>query len=525
MESILNLLADWQENLPLYLLTFLLTIVMEELIFSIVIGVRRKRRKATDLDSFDSAREILKILRIFFRFFIAYFFIKALGLAQKPSFPVNLFFDTPAAAFLIAGLIIPLYKIAKLVLSRAVSTGQKSEFKKDVLSLSHRGIKITLFLLSFSLLIWITFTSFPNVQKDSLPIRVILIACGILIAATILLVVKRTFNSVIEILEDHKSTLRTGIIVKSLSLPVQILIVTFTLFWLKNMYPPSSTVYMLFDKTISFLILVAALAFLFKMIEIFGSRISSLSEEDTNTLDKSLVEMIRMILRITLAMAGMFGVARIITGKPLTTLLAGLGIGGLALALAAQDTLKNFFGSIMIMTDKPFKIGERILIKNYDGVIESIGFRSTRIRTLVGHQVIIPNDQMASNSVENIGRRPHIRRLTNITLTYGTTPEKMEKALSIIKELLDNHEGMSEDFPPRVYFNEFNSDSLNIMMIYWYSPPNYWDFMSFSERINLQIMKRFDEEGIEFAFPTSTTYLEQEDGKTINLEINEKKKP
>jgi MscS family membrane protein len=188
--------------------------------------------------------------------------------------------------------------------------------------------------------------------------------------------------------------------------------------------------------------------------------------------------------------------------------------------LAAQDTLKNFFGSLMIMLDKPFAIGQRVTFGGYDGVVEEIGFRSTRVRTLTGHQVTIPNEKVASESVENVGRRPSIRRLANITITYDTPPSKVEKALAIIREILENHEGMESDYPPRVFFNEFNDTSLNLIMLYWYHPPDWVAYMAFSERVNLQIMRAFEAEGIEFAFPTTTNYLAHDARRPLHISIS-----
>ena len=206
-------------------------------------------------------------------------------------------------------------------------------------------------------------------------------------------------------------------------------------------------------------------------------------------------------------------------GFNVSALLTGLGVGGIAVALAAQDTLKNFIASIMILLDKPYRIGQRIVVKGHDGVVEEIGLRSTKIRLLTGHQTTVPNDQMANLDIENIGRRPHIRRLTNITITYDTPPEKIEKAINIIKQLLDNHKGMDPEFPPRVYFNEFNQASLNILVLYWYHPADYWGFLEFSQQLNLQIVREFTKEGIKFAFPTSTTYLSQDDGDHLHVSI------
>ena len=197
-------------------------------------------------------------------------------------------------------------------------------------------------------------------------------------------------------------------------------------------------------------------------------------------------------------------------GIPLTTLLASAGVGGLAVALAAQDTLKNLFGTIMLLTDKPFRIGERIVFSQYDGVVEEIGLRSTRIRLLTGHQATIPNDELARMDIENVGRRVHVRRVANIHLPLDTPREKVERAADILRSALDGHEGMAPEFPPRVYFNEFNHDSFNIRVIYWYHPPNYWDFLAFSEKLNLKIMRRFEEEGIQFSLPFRMTYTTRE---------------
>ena len=190
-------------------------------------------------------------------------------------------------------------------------------------------------------------------------------------------------------------------------------------------------------------------------------------------------------------------------------LLAGLGVGGIAIALAAQDTLKNFLGSIMILIDKPYRVGERIVVKGHDGVVEDIGLRSTKLRLLTGHQTTLPNELMAASDIENIGRRPHIRRLFSIAIRYDTPLEKVEKATKLIEDLLTDHEGIDPDFPPKVYFSEFNRDSLNIMAIYWYHPADYWAYMDFSQRINKQIKREFEKEGIEFALPSRTIYTDK----------------
>ncbi|MEM6654612.1 MAG: mechanosensitive ion channel family protein [Planctomycetota bacterium] len=188
-------------------------------------------------------------------------------------------------------------------------------------------------------------------------------------------------------------------------------------------------------------------------------------------------------------------------GIPLTTLIASAGVGGLAVALAAQDTLKNLFGTIMLLADKPFRVGERIVFSRYDGVVEDIGLRSTQIRLLTGHQASIPNDELARSDIENIGRRQHIRRIADIHIPLDTTPEKLDAALAAVRAAIENHEGMAPDYPPRVYFVDIDAEAYVLRVIYWYHPPEYWDYLAMSERFNLQVCRDFERLGVRFWRP------------------------
>jgi MscS family membrane protein len=212
--------------------------------------------------------------------------------------------------------------------------------------------------------------------------------------------------------------------------------------------------------------------------------------------------------------------AQVLSDKPITSIIAGLGIGGLALALASQDSLKHFFGSVVIFADRPFEVGDRLDVDGFDGIVDRVGFRSTRLRTLDGHMVTIPNGELANKSIRNISKRPFIRRIADITITYDTPPEKIEQALAILKELLANHEGMHADLPPRVFFSDFNADSLNLKVIYWYHPPLYWDYMAFSERFNMEVFTRFNQAGIDFAFPTQTIHLAGDDRRPLHIGVH-----
>jgi len=228
-------------------------------------------------------------------------------------------------------------------------------------------------------------------------------------------------------------------------------------------------------------------------------------------LDAHLIRILCRLLGIVLASVVFLEGGRYL-GFPITTLIASAGISGLAIALSAQGMIKGLFGTITILLDQPFRAGERIVVKGQDGFVEEIGLRSTKIRTfLTNHLVSIPNDQIAESEIENVGRRQHIRRMSDLHIPLDTPREKVEKAVSAIRAALDSHDGFDPDFPPHVYFNDFNTDSFNIRVIYWYQPPNLWDFYAFNEKVNLEIFRAFEERGIQFSLPLRHSYWKHDD--------------
>lgn len=236
-----------------------------------------------------------------------------------------------------------------------------------------------------------------------------------------------------------------------------------------------------------------------------------------------IVSFIAMLLIFT------YGLSQV--GVSLIPLVAGLSVGSLAVALAVRPTLENIIGSFIIFIDKPFRVGHRVNLLGQDGTIESIGLRSTRIRLLTGHQTSIPNCKIVDQEIENIGRRPYIRRRFNVTITYDTTPDMIVRAVELLRDILSVPEEENnrvdsphpneainvEEFPPRVYFNDLNADSLNIVVFYWYHPAEYWDYLEHANWINLQIMERFNAEDIDFAFPTQTLHLAGDDKRALTV--------
>ncbi|MDD3320673.1 MAG: mechanosensitive ion channel family protein [Paludibacter sp.] len=195
-------------------------------------------------------------------------------------------------------------------------------------------------------------------------------------------------------------------------------------------------------------------------------------------------------------------------GVNVGTLIASLGIGGLAFALAAQDTLKNIFGGITIFTDRPFRIGDRIKVDGFDGIIEDIGIRSTRLRTLDRCLVTIPNYKIVEASVENVSEEPMRRIVSKIGLTYSTSPEKMNEAIDILKNLPKKIKGIdSKDI--FVFFSEFADFSMVITLIYFIKKES--DIPQTISKVNIEILTTFNAASLDFAFPTQTIHLTNEE--------------
>jgi len=260
-------------------------------------------------------------------------------------------------------------------------------------------------------------------------------------------------------------------------------------------------------------IAAVALAYaLYRLVDVIEYYVMRLTSKTKTKLDDMLVPVIRKSLRVTIAIIAVLWIADGILDANIRAILLSAGVGGIAVALAARDTIANFFGSVTIFADRPFQIDELVKIGEHYGPVEEVGFRSTKIRTLEGHLVTIPNSVVANSMVENVGRRPFIRRTSNITITYDSGHSKAARAVEIIKDVLSEVPEVNgnAETPVRVYFNEFNDWSLNIYMSYWVRPADYWVYQEVNERINLEIMKRFEAEGIEFAFPTQTLYVKKD---------------
>lgn len=226
-----------------------------------------------------------------------------------------------------------------------------------------------------------------------------------------------------------------------------------------------------------------------------------LAERSENDLDDQLMPIIsKGVKMIIWVMAIIIGLNN--AGYDVAALIAGLGIGGLALAMAAKDTVSNIFGGVTIFTDQPFRINDRIKVAGYDGSVVEIGVRSTRLKTLEGRIVTIPNAKFADAPVENITWEPSRKVKLDLGLTYDTTPDQMQKAMDLLNGIIENNDSTEEDCI--VSFNAFGDFAMNIMFIYYIKKGE--SIAGTQSDINMQILKQFNEAGLEFAFPTQTLY-------------------
>ena len=232
-----------------------------------------------------------------------------------------------------------------------------------------------------------------------------------------------------------------------------------------------------------------------KVTNKFGDKIST---EVANFLIKSV--------RLFIIAIGVFSVLQE-WGYNISGFLASLGLVGMAFALAAKDTAANLFGSLVIFTDKPFKVGEWIKTPDVEGTIESIGIRSTKVRTFAQAQVTVPNASLANSAILNWSRMGKRRVKMNIGLTYDTKGEVVQKIVADIKAMLKNHKDIDQD-TMHIYFSAFGDSSLNIFCYYFTKTTNWGEFMKVREDTYFKIMKIVEQNGSDFAFPTQTLHIE-----------------
>ncbi len=245
------------------------------------------------------------------------------------------------------------------------------------------------------------------------------------------------------------------------------------------------------------------------VLSLYFQRLASLTN---STMDDQLIPIIRRSMKVFVVIIGMLFILHNLDVN-ITALLAGLSIGGLALALAAQETLKNFFGSIMIFLDRPFQIGDWISSDGVDGTVEEVGFRSTRIRTFRNSVTSVPNGRLADQTIDNHGLRVYRRFNTQLAITYDTPVNAISAFVEGLKKIVVEHPNTRKDYY-EIHLNEMASSSLNILFYIFFKVPSWSDELACRHQILLEILKLAEALDVRFAFPTQTLHMETFPGQS-----------
>ena len=265
------------------------------------------------------------------------------------------------------------------------------------------------------------------------------------------------------------------------------------------------TVLNLYYRAVRVVAIVVAVVVAYRVVDLLASVLERRAEHTESRFDNLLVPLVRKSLKVFVVAIGLVLVAETV-GQDITALLAGLGLGGLALALAAQDTVSNLFGSLTVLTDRPFQVGDWVVVGDVEGTVEEVGFRSTKIRTFYDSLISLPNSNLIKASVDNLGDRTYRRWSTTLALTYDTPPEKIDAFCEGVRELIRRHPYTRKDYF-HVYFNNFGDASLNIMLYMFFKAPDWATELRERHRLGVDILRLAAELGVEFAFPTQTVYL------------------
>ena len=258
------------------------------------------------------------------------------------------------------------------------------------------------------------------------------------------------------------------------------------------------------DKLILLLFIISAFWILLRIIDFIAHVFKYKALFSLSKSDDQMVPFIKELSKIITVIFAFFVILGTVFNLNVATIIAGLGIGGIAVALAAQDSLQNLLGSFTIFADKPFLVGDLVRIDKFEGTVEKVGFRSTVIRTLDKTLVIIPNKKMVDSPLENLSLRNLRRVKFKIGLRYDTSAEVIRKICEEVQKVVNDHPVTNED--TLVTFDSFGDSILNIQVLYFISIVDYNDYMRIRQDLNYKIMAIVEENGADFAFPSQTVF-------------------
>jgi len=263
---------------------------------------------------------------------------------------------------------------------------------------------------------------------------------------------------------------------------------------------------MILDKGVSFLVLITLFWTVIRIIDYIGLRLKYRAEKTESKVDDQLIPFAIEIGKVLIFIFGALIILSNIFDVDVTALAAGLGVGGVAVALASKESLENLLGSFTIFFDKPFQVGDIITIGSITGVVEKVGFRSTRVRTFDKSLVTIPNKNLINSELDNLSLKPVRKVHIDVGLTYNTSVDQIKKIVKDIQDLVDKHPNTNQDGLVR-FFN-FGASSLDIMVVYFVNSPDWNLLVDTKQEINFKIIEIVKKHGSDFAFPSTSLYFE-----------------
>lgn len=264
------------------------------------------------------------------------------------------------------------------------------------------------------------------------------------------------------------------------------------------------------DKLFLFFVIISFNWIVLRIIDFVALVMAYKASLTESKSDDQLVPFVRELFKILAIIVGVFVVLGMVFEINVLTLITGLGIGGIAIALAAKDSLENLFGSFTIFLDKPFVVGDLVKVDGIEGTIEKVGFRSTQIRSMDKSIITVPNKKMIDNALENLTLRNFRRVKFTLALTYETSPEQLKLITDDINNLINEHPNIKEE--SIAIFEEFGDYSLNLMVLYFIEMMEYYPYLKIKEDLNYQITQIIYKHGSSFAYPTRTIIHQSVDG-------------
>jgi len=269
------------------------------------------------------------------------------------------------------------------------------------------------------------------------------------------------------------------------------------------------------NQATSLVAAVGVILFAYRAIDIVVDQLARRASETDTKLDDSLVPLLRTSLRLFVTVVGALFVLQNLD-VDVSSLVTGLGLGGLAFALAAQDTVRNMLGGVTIFADKPFEVGDWVVVDGIEGTVETVGFRSTRVRTFYNSLVSVPNGNLMDAGIDNMGRRRWRRYKTTLGVGYHTTPDQMQAFVEGIRAIIKANPGMRQDYY-MVEFHGFGATSLDVLVYCFMDAADWNEELRTRHVLNLDIMRLAESLQVDFAFPTQTLHIAQMPGQPQQL--------